>query len=227
MIILDNLAKTYWRGQEEVHALSGVSVEVKDGEYLAVLGPSGSGKSTLMNLIGLLDRPTQGKVVIDGQSVDELSEKQLEGLRGDTIGFVFQQFLLIPTMTALQNVMLPLYFAGKRRAKECAVSLLTRVGLAERVHHLPSQLSGGEIQRVAVARALANNPKVLLADEPTGNLDSKTAEEVCALFKEINGTGTTIIVVTHNTELAALLPRTLTLRDGRLVSDEQKDHLGA
>lgn len=223
MIHLDKISKVYRRGQEDVHALQDLSLHVEAGEYVAILGPSGSGKSTLMNLIGLLDRPTSGRLVIGDRPVDKLSQPDMEVLRQKTIGFVFQQFLLVPTMTALQNVMLPMYFARDAQAREKALELLNRVGLAQRMQHLPSQMSGGEIQRVAVARALANGPSILLADEPTGNLDSRTAEEVCGLLKEINQAGTTIIVVTHNAEMAASLPRTITLRDGRLTGDVKKD----
>jgi putative ABC transport system ATP-binding protein len=223
MIQIKNLTKTYRRGQEEVHALNDLSLEVGKGEFLAILGPSGSGKSTLMNLIGLLDCPTQGQITIAGRPVEKLTASEMESLRRNTIGFVFQQFLLVPTMTALQNVMLPMYFAGQSEAHLKATELLTRVGLTKRLHHLPSQLSGGEIQRVAVARALANKPSILLADEPTGNLDSRTAQEVYVLLKEVNQAGTTVVIVTHNGELAALLPRTIILRDGRMISDVKKD----
>lgn len=223
MIHLDKISKVYRRGQEDVHALQDLSLHVEAGEYVAILGPSGSGKSTLMNLIGLLDRPTSGRLVIGDRPVDKLSQPDMEVLRQKTIGFVFQQFLLVPTMTALQNVMLPMYFARDAQAREKALELLNRVGLAQRMQHLPSQMSGGEIQRVAVARALANGPSILLADEPTGNLDSRTAGEVSGLLREINQAGTTIIVVTHNAEMAASLPRTITLRDGRLTGDVKKD----
>lgn len=222
MIRIDNLGKMYRRGQEEVHALANLSLEVEAGEFLTVLGPSGSGKSTLMNIIGLLDRPTSGHISIAGRSVEKLSAPEAEALRRNTIGFVFQQFLLVPTMTALQNVMLPMYFAGDRAARQKATELLDRVGLGKRLLHLPSQLSGGELQRVAVARALANNPSILLADEPTGNLDSRTAEDVFSLVREINRAGTTVIVVSHNVELAVSSPRTLTIRDGRMIADVKK-----
>lgn len=223
MIQLDKVSKVYRRGQEDVHALQDLSLHVEAGEYVAILGPSGSGKSTLMNLIGLLDRPTSGRLVIDDRPVEKLSQPDMEMLRQKAIGFVFQQFLLVPTMTALQNVILPMYFAKDAQAREKAIELLSRVGLGKRMHHLPSQMSGGEIQRVAVARALANGPSILLADEPTGNLDSRTAGEVCGLLREINQAGTTVIVVTHNAEMAASLPRTITLRDGRLTGDVKKD----
>ncbi len=223
MIRIENLGKTYRRGQERVHALVDVSLHVKKGDFVAVLGPSGSGKSTLLNIVGLLDRPTTGRISIAGRPVETLSAPDMDALRRDTIGFVFQQFLLVPTMTALQNVMLPMYFARRPAARQRAIELLSRVGLGERLSHLPSQMSGGEIQRVAVARALANNPSILLADEPTGNLDSRTADDVFSLLREVNRAGTTVIVVTHNVELAESLPRTITIRDGRVVADVRKD----
>ncbi len=222
MLKLKAITKIYPRGIEKVYALSDLSLEIAQGEYVGVVGPSGSGKSTLMNIIGLLDSPSTGDVFIANRRVADLKGGELNGLRRQTIGFIFQQFLLIPTMTALQNVMLPLYFAGAPNAKKKAMDLLCKVGLAKRVEHLPSQMSGGEMQRVAIARALANEPAVLLADEPTGNLDSKTAEDIYRLFSDINREGTTIIMVTHNQELASTFPRIITIRDGRLEKDEKK-----
>jgi ABC-type lipoprotein export system ATPase subunit len=221
MIQMTDLTKTYRRGQEDVHALKGVTLTIAAGEFMAILGPSGSGKSTLMNLIGLLDRPSGGRLTIGGRAVETLGEAEMTALRRDTIGFVFQQFLLVPTMTALNNVMLPLYFAGRSAAAR-AGELLARVGLKDRADHLPHQLSGGELQRVAIARALANGPSLLLADEPTGNLDTQTAASVYDLLREINQAGTAVVLVTHNQELAALIPRVITLRDGRMVEDVQK-----
>lgn len=222
MIKARNLGKTYRRGGEEVKALDGLTFTVDKGEFLAVLGPSGSGKTTLMNLIGLLDRPSAGNISVAGRPVEEMSAREQELARGRIIGFVFQQFLLIPTMTALQNVFLPIYLTGGRDGTGRAKELLERVGLSHRLHHLPSQLSGGEIQRIAVARALVNDPALLLADEPTGNLDSKTAGGIMELLREINRTGTTVVIVTHNTELAAALPRAITLHDGRIIGDVKK-----
>jgi len=219
MITIDNVTKTYRQGSETIHALDGLSLEIERGEILAIIGPSGSGKSTLMNLIGLLDRPTTGGISINGRPVGKLREAEKEALRRTSIGFVFQQFLLVPTMSALRNVMLPMYFAGKRDGVGEATRLLARVGLGSILHHLPSQMSGGEIQRVAIARALANNPEIVLADEPTGNLDSRTAEEVVALLREINKSGTTVLIVTHNIELASKLPRMVAMRDGRMVKN--------
>jgi putative ABC transport system ATP-binding protein len=223
MLHVENLTKIYRRGDEQVHALDHLTADIAQGEFVAVLGPSGSGKSTFMSLVGLLDQPTSGRILIGGRPVDGLTPRDAEAMRRKTIGFVFQQFLLIPTMTALQNVMLPRYFAGEPNAAARAKDILTRVGLGGRLHHLPNHLSGGEVQRVAIARALANDPALILADEPTGNLDSATAEGVIALFREVNQLGKTIIVVTHNTELAASLPRAITLRDGRMVSDVRRE----
>jgi putative ABC transport system ATP-binding protein len=224
MIRMTDLTKTYHRGRENVDALKGVTLNIASGEFIAILGPSGSGKSTLMNLIGLLDRPSDGGLEIDGRAVETLSERERTAMRRDKIGFVFQQFLLVPTMTALNNVMLPMYFANRPNAAVRARELLDRVGLKDRADHLPHQLSGGELQRVAVARALANGPTVLLADEPTGNLDTRTAESVYDLFKEINRTGTAILLVTHNQELTTMVPRVISLRDGRMVADVKKEN---
>lgn len=222
MLILDSVTKTYTRGREKVHALKNLSLKINQGEYVGVVGPSGSGKSTLMNIIGILDVPSEGSISIAGRQIKDLSPSEQTELRRKTIGFVFQQFLLIPTMTALQNVMLPLYFAGAPDAEKKASELLARVGLDKRAEHLPSQLSGGEMQRTAIARALANRPSVLLADEPAGNLDSKTAQDIYRLFDEINKEGTTIIMVTHNEKLAETFPRMIHIIDGRLKNDQIK-----
>jgi len=225
MIKIENLTKAYRRGRETILALDNLTIEIESGEFVGILGPSGSGKSTLMNMLGLLDQPTEGNVYIDGRPLSGLSKKDLAVMRRNTIGFIFQQFLLVPTMTALHNVMLPLYFAGNNHARQKAEQILGRVGLSGRIDHLPAHLSGGEIQRVAVARALANDPAILLADEPTGNLDSRTAREVFSLFEEINSSGTTVCIVTHNSDLAAELPRCITLRDGRIMEDVKKSTL--
>jgi len=222
MFSLNNVTKVYQRGGEKVFALDRLSVDIGPGEYVGIVGPSGSGKSTLMNILGLLDMPTAGSVSISGQKIENLNSGRHNELRRKTIGFVFQQFLLIPTMTALQNVMLPMYFAGRPDARKRAAELLTKIGLEKRLDHLPSQLSGGEMQRTAIARALANEPSVLLADEPAGNLDSKTADGIYGLFRNINREGTTIIMVTHNQELAQTFPRIISIRDGKLEHDEKK-----
>lgn len=222
MISIHHITKVYQRGKESVYALNDFSLDIEKGEYIGVVGPSGSGKSTLMNMIGLLDSPSSGDILIAGRNLAKLDHAEKNRLRRKTIGFIFQQFLLVPTMTALQNVMLPLYFAGNGDAERRAHELLVHVGLEQRAHHLPSEMSGGEMQRTAIARALANRPSVLLADEPAGNLDSKTGEGIYALFREINREGTTIVIVTHNQEMAAGLPRMITLRDGRLEKDERK-----
>lgn len=221
MFSLKDVTKIYRRGAEEVFALDHLSLDIDAGEYVGIVGPSGSGKSTLMNLLGLLDVPTSGSVVIGGQNIGDMDKTRQTLLRRKTIGFVFQQFLLVPTMTALQNVMLPLYFAGNPEAKKRAMELLIRVGLEKRRDHLPSQLSGGEMQRTAIARALANAPSVVLADEPAGNLDSRTAKNIYGLFMDINREGTTIIMVTHNQELAETFPRIIGIRDGRLERDQK------
>lgn len=222
MLILNSVTKRYNRGREKVYALKDVSLKINQGEYVGVVGPSGSGKSTLMNIIGLLDVPSEGSISIAGRQINNLSFGEQTELRRKTIGFVFQQFLLIPTMTARQNVMLPLYFAGSPDAGKRAAELLAKVGLDKRGEHLPSQLSGGEMQRTAIARALANRPSVLLADEPAGNLDSKTARDIYCLFEEINKEGTTIIMVTHNEKLAKTFPRMIYIIDGRLKNDQIK-----
>lgn len=222
MLTLDCVTKIYTRGREKVYALKDLSLKINRGEYVGVVGPSGSGKSTLMNIIGLLDVPSAGSVSVAGRKINDLSSGEQTALRRQTIGFVFQQFLLVPTMTALQNVMLPLYFAGSPDARERASDLLAKVGLEKRAEHLPAQLSGGEMQRTAIARALANWPAVLLADEPAGNLDSKTAGDIYGLFQEINKEGTTIIMVTHNEKLAETFPRMIHIIDGRLENDKSK-----
>lgn len=224
MILVENLVKTYTRGREKVKALDGLNLKVEEGELVGILGPSGSGKSTLMNILGLLEQPSGGKLELKGRPVVGLREEERARMRQQIIGFVFQQFLLVPSMTALKNVMLPMYFAGRDKAHQKAVHLLARVGLQDRMEHLPSQLSGGEAQRVAVARALANSPSILLADEPTGNLDSRTSREIFQLLEEVNSEGTTVLVVTHNSELANQLPRILEIRDGKVEKDVRKNN---
>ncbi len=222
LVELQQICKHYTSGQNVVKALDGVDLTIRHGEFLAILGPSGSGKSTLMNVLGCLDKPTAGSYQLDGHPVDSLSTQQLAAIRNQKIGFVFQSFNLLEYASALDNVALPLVYAGvkakdrRRRATE----LLTRVGLADRLDHKPNQLSGGQKQRVAIARALINQPQILLADEPTGALDSKAGAEIEALFNELHREGRTIIVVTHDNELAKRTKRIVTIRDGQVVCDE-------
>jgi putative ABC transport system ATP-binding protein len=215
------VSKTYVMGDQTVRALDNVSLEIGEGEFVAIMGPSGSGKSTMMNLIGALDVPTSGKLEIDGRHIDELSSDELAVLRNRTIGFVFQQFNLLPRTTALRQVMLPLLYATPRPPdlESIARKRLAQVDLGARLDHLPSQLSGGQQQRVAIARALVNNPKILLADEPTGALDTRTSEEIMKLFGELNAGGITVILVTHEADIAAFARRRISFRDGRIVED--------
>ena len=222
VVKIENVVRTYKMGDNEVQALKGVSFEIQQGEFLAIMGPSGSGKSTCMNMIGCLDRPTSGTVEINGKLTSEMSEKELAVLRNKTIGFVFQQYHLIPGMTVLENVMLPLKYqkmdVGTR--KELAVKSLKSVGLEERIHHRPHELSGGQKQRVAIARAMVTSPKILLADEPTGALDSVTGKQVMELFRQINKEqGTTIIIVTHDPGIGASMNRCIRILDG-LIQQE-------
>jgi putative ABC transport system ATP-binding protein len=220
IIELNNVAKLYKRGTEKVHAVDGINLSVEEGEFSSLIGPSGSGKTTLLNLIGCVDKPTSGSIRLANTEITRLKEKELTRIRRTTIGFVFQQFFLLPTLTALENVELPSLFGGKHRNSRNAkaMQLLELVGLRNRQDHLPSQLSGGEMQRVAIARSLINEPKIILADEPTGNLDSQNAQVIIDTFKKLNQNGLTIIVVTHNIELAQKSKRLIHLRDGRIYS---------
>ncbi len=222
LIQTTDLWKTYEMGAETVHALRGVSIIIEKGEYVAIMGPSGSGKSTLMNLIGCLDTPSKGNYILNGKDVSHMSDDELANIRNREIGFVFQTFNLLPRATALHNVELPLIYNGSssEERKEKAIRALTRVELADRVTHKPSELSGGQRQRVAIARALVNDPSILLADEPTGNLDSKTSVEIMRLFDELHKQGNTIIVVTHERDIALHAKRVISILDGQIASDE-------
>ena len=224
IIKIRNIIRDFELGQEIVHVLKGIDLDIDKGEYVAVMGPSGSGKSTLMNLLGCLDTPTAGSYILNGKDVSQMSDDELADIRNKEIGFVFQTFNLLPRTTALDNVALPMVYAGasKRDRTERAQQVLTDVGLADRMDHRPSQLSGGQRQRVAVGRALVNKPSIILADEPTGNLDSKTGVEIMNLFEEIHKAGNTIIVVTHEEEIAEHADRIIRLRDGMIESDTKK-----
>ncbi|MBW2421238.1 MAG: ABC transporter ATP-binding protein [Deltaproteobacteria bacterium] len=221
MIELLNVQKSYKLGHHEVHALQGVDLDIGRGEMLSVIGPSGSGKTTLLEILGCLSLPSSGQVLMDGRDVATLDGAGLARLRGHEIGFVFQSFNLLPRLSALENVELPLGYARvpRRERRERAFAALERVGLAERAKHRPSELSGGQIQRVAVARALVNEPSIVLADEPTGNLDSKTGQEILALFSQLHEEGNTIVIVTHDSKIAELAPRCVQIQDGRIAAD--------
>jgi len=219
LIEIDDMHKVYTMGEMRVHAVRGVSLDIPAGDHLAIMGPSGSGKSTLMNLLGCLDTPTSGAYRLDGQDVSRLSPDQLAAVRSRQIGFVFQQFNLLPRATAAQNVELPLVYAGVHDRREPALQALERVGLADRAGHRPNELSGGEQQRVAIARALVNDPSIVMADEPTGNLDTRTGMGILALFDELNDEGITVVTVTHDPRVAERCKRVLQLVDGELVSD--------
>ncbi len=226
MIQFEGLRKTYVMGDETVHALAGVSLTIERGESVAIIGPSGSGKSSLMNILGGLDRPSDGRYLFEGDDVGTFDDNDLAAFRSTRIGFVFQSFQLLPRLSALQNVELPMIYAGVDPAerRDRAAALLDRVGLGSRMGHKPTQMSGGQQQRVAIARSLANQPDLLLADEPTGALDTQTGQDVLNLFKELNAEGLTLVIVTHDLEVAAETRRRVTFRDGHIVSD---DHGGA
>lgn len=224
VIEIRNIIRDFKLGQETVHVLKGIDLDIKPGEYIAIMGPSGSGKSTLMNLLGCLDTPTSGSYVLNGKDVSQMSDDDLADIRNTEIGFVFQTFNLLPRTTALENVALPMIYAGasKKERLERATKVLEDVGLADRMDHKPNQLSGGQRQRVAVGRALVNKPSIILADEPTGNLDSKTSLEIMQLFDEIHANGNTVILVTHEEEVARHAHRVIRLRDGMVESDTTK-----
>lgn len=223
MIEVSNISKSYWTGDIEVKALRDVSIKIEGGEYASIMGPSGSGKSTLMNLLGCLDTPTSGSYNLDGQEVSTLDDDGLARIRNQKVGFVFQTFNLLPRLTALANVELPMVYSGISRTerREKALSALAMVGLADRVHHRPNELSGGQTQRVAVARALVNNPSIILADEPTGNLDRETGKDIINLFQRLNSAAKiTLVVVTHDMEVGRSAKRLIQLVDGKIVKDE-------
>ena len=227
LIKITNIKRDFPLGNEIVYVLKGIDLEINKGEYVALMGPSGSGKSTLMNILGCLDTPTSGTYILNGKHVSEMQDDELAGIRNKEIGFVFQTFNLMPRTTALDNVALPMVYAGHSKSErvERATEVLTQVGLQDRMDHKPNQLSGGQRQRVAVARALVNKPSIILADEPTGNLDSKTSVEIMNLFNEIHANGNTVILVTHEEDIAAYAHRIIRLRDGLIESDTQNPNI--
>src|ERR1700754_3614540 len=222
VIDIENITKEYVMGEEIIHALRGVTLQIRRNEYLAIMGPSGSGKSTLMNMLGCLDTPSSGRYEFSGKNVAEMDDDELAAIRNREIGFVFQTFNLLPRSTSLKNVELPLIYAGidPETREHKAAQALRDVGLGERMHHKPNELSGGQRQRVAIARALVNEPSIILADEPTGNLDSKSGEDVIKLFQDLNDSGITLVMVTHEPDIAECCKRVLRFADGKLVSDE-------
>ncbi|PGZ95366.1 macrolide ABC transporter ATP-binding protein [Bacillus pseudomycoides] len=223
MITLNNIYKTYYQGSLAVPILHDISLKINSGEFVSIMGPSGSGKSTLMNIIGCLDRPTEGAYMLNDVNILTADESKLALIRNEYIGFVFQHFNLLPRLSAVENVELPLIYGGMKKAerRQRALEALEKVGLAERVHHLPNELSGGQKQRVAIARAIANNPTFIMADEPTGALDTKSGEQVMNIFTQLNKEGTTIVMVTHEEEVAAYSSRRIVLRDGRITEDRR------
>jgi putative ABC transport system ATP-binding protein len=225
IIHLENIQKAYYMGKQAIPVLKGISLDILKNEYVALMGPSGSGKSTLMNILGCLDSPTGGKYVLNNHDVSQMADDDLAAVRNKEIGFVFQQFNLLPRLTALENVALPLVYAGigKKQRNEIAKDVLEKVGLAERSHHKPNELSGGQCQRVAIARALVNSPSIILADEPTGNLDTKTSIEIMDIFGSIQAAGNTVVLVTHEEDIANHAHRIVRLRDGLIETDKRKE----
>ncbi|WP_251552423.1 ABC transporter ATP-binding protein [Neobacillus muris] len=225
MIQLESITKSFLLGKETIHVLDDINLSIQEGEFVAIMGPSGSGKSTLMNIIGCLDKPSTGRYLLDGQDVSSYNDKELALVRNQSIGFVFQQFHLLPRLTAIKNVELPMIYAGISKAErhEKAERALEKMGLSDRFNYLPNALSGGQKQRVAIARAMVNNPKLILADEPTGALDTKTSMSIMNLFKELNQEGATIVVVTHEPEIAEFASRTIMVRDGFIQPSEALD----
>ncbi|MBC6490294.1 ABC transporter ATP-binding protein [Flavihumibacter stibioxidans] len=223
IIHLESIEKSYYMGKQAIPVLKGISLDIFKNEYVALMGPSGSGKSTLMNILGCLDSPTSGRYILNGQDVSTMVDDELAAVRNKEIGFVFQQFNLLPRLTAAENVALPLVYAGlpKKQRNEIALDVLNKVGLADRSHHKPNEMSGGQCQRVAIARALVNNPSLILADEPTGNLDSKTSAEIMDIFGKIQSSGNTVVLVTHEEDIAHHAHRIVRLRDGLIETDKR------
>jgi putative ABC transport system ATP-binding protein len=227
IIHLEGIRKSYFMGKQELQVLKGIDLDIHTNEYVALMGPSGSGKSTLMNILGCLDSPSAGRYVLNGQDVSKMADDNLADVRNKEIGFVFQQFNLLPRLTALENVALPLVYAGvgRKQRTEMAMDVIQKVGLEDRSHHKPNELSGGQCQRVAIARALVNNPSLILADEPTGNLDTKTSKEIMDIFTQIQEAGNTVVLVTHEEDIANYAKRVVRLRDGLIESDKRKSEL--
>lgn len=227
IIHLQDIRKSYFMGKQELQVLKGIDLDIRNNEYVALMGPSGSGKSTLMNILGCLDSPSSGQYILNGQDVSKMADDDLADVRNKEIGFVFQQFNLLPRLTALENVALPLVYAGvgRKQRTEMAMAVIQKVGLEDRSHHKPNELSGGQCQRVAIARALVNNPSIILADEPTGNLDTKTSKEIMDIFTQIQEAGNTVVLVTHEEDIANYAKRVVRLRDGLIESDKLKSEL--
>lgn len=225
IIHLENILKSYYMGKQAISVLKGISLDIMKNEYVALMGPSGSGKSTLMNILGCLDSPTAGTYILNGHDVSQMEDDALATVRNKEIGFVFQQFNLLPRLTAAENVALPLVYAGitKKTRMEMAMEVINKVGLGDRSHHKPNEMSGGQCQRVAIARALVNNPSIILADEPTGNLDSRTSDEIMEIFGKIQESGNTVVLVTHEEDIANHAKRVIRLRDGVIESDKNKE----